>query len=33
MPYQNIDASVSAADLQTIKDAFATILTKRAGAD
>ncbi|HMG76419.1 MAG TPA: hypothetical protein VK582_23290 [Pyrinomonadaceae bacterium] len=28
MPYQNIDASVSAADLQAIKDAFAAILTK-----
>jgi len=28
MPYQNIDASVSAADLQAIKDAFAAVLTK-----
>lgn len=28
MPYQNIDSSVSAADLQAIKDAFTTIRTK-----
>ena len=28
MPYQNIDASISAADLQAIKDAFATIREK-----
>lgn len=28
MPYQNIDASVSAADLQAIRDAFATIKQK-----
>jgi len=28
MPYQDIDASVSAADLQAIKDAFAAVLTK-----
>jgi len=28
MPYQNIDASISAADLQAIKDAFATIKQK-----
>jgi hypothetical protein len=28
MPYQNIDASVSPADLQAIKDAFATIQAK-----
>lgn len=28
MSYQNIDASVSAADLKTIKDAFAAILEK-----
>jgi len=28
MPYQNIDASISAVDLQAIKDAFATIKQK-----
>ena len=28
MPYQNIDASLSAADLQAVRDAFATILQK-----
>ena len=28
MPYQNIDATVSVADLQAIKDAFATIKAK-----
>ena len=28
MPYQNIDASISAADVQAIKDAFATIKQK-----
>jgi len=28
MPYQNIDATVSAAELQDIKDAFARVLTK-----
>jgi len=28
MPYQNIDATLSATDLQTIKTAFATILQK-----
>lgn len=28
MPYQNIDASVSAADLQAIRDAFALIVSK-----
>jgi hypothetical protein len=28
MPYQNIDAVVSAANLQAIKDAFAVILEK-----
>ena len=28
MPYQNIDASVSAADLQAVKDAFDTIKQK-----
>lgn len=28
MPYQNIDAAVSAADLQAIKDAFALIVSK-----
>lgn len=28
MSYQNISATISAADLQTIKDAFATILEK-----
>lgn len=28
MPFQNIDAAVSAADLQAIKDAFATIKQK-----
>lgn len=28
MPYQNIDAVVSAADLQAIKDAFAVVLNK-----
>lgn len=28
MPYQNIDAVLSAADLQAVKDAFATILQK-----
>lgn len=28
MPYQNIDATVSAADLQAIKDAFALVLNK-----
>jgi hypothetical protein len=28
MPYQNIDAEVSASDLQKIKDAFAAILEK-----
>jgi len=28
MPYQNIDASISAADLQAIRDAFATIKQK-----
>jgi hypothetical protein len=28
MPYQNIDASLSVADTQAVKDAFATILTK-----
>ena len=28
MPYQNINATLSAADLQAIKDAFATILEK-----
>ncbi|HYX30150.1 MAG TPA: hypothetical protein VE863_16530 [Pyrinomonadaceae bacterium] len=28
MPYQNIDASISAADLQDIRNAFATIKTK-----
>ncbi len=28
MPYQNIDAAISAADLQAVKDAFATILAK-----
>lgn len=28
MPYQNIDAAVSAADLQAIKDAFALIASK-----
>jgi hypothetical protein len=28
MPYQNIDASLSAADIQTIKDAFAAVLTR-----
>ena len=28
MPYQNIDATVAAAVLQTIKDTVATILTK-----
>ncbi|PYS22434.1 MAG: hypothetical protein DMF72_13445 [Acidobacteria bacterium] len=28
MPYQNIDAAISAADFQAIKDAFATIKQK-----
>lgn len=28
MPYQNIDASLSVANAQAVKDAFATILTK-----
>lgn len=28
MAYQNIDASLSVADIQAVKDAFATILTK-----
>ncbi len=28
MPYQNIDATLSAADMQAVKDAFATVLTK-----
>ena len=28
MPYQNIDASISAADLQAIKDAFGVVLNK-----
>lgn len=28
MPYQNIDASVSAADVKAIKDAFAVVLEK-----
>jgi hypothetical protein len=28
MPYQNIDASLSAADVQAVKDAFAAVLTK-----
>lgn len=28
MPYQNIDASLSVADIQAVKDAFAAILTK-----
>jgi hypothetical protein len=28
MPYQNIDATLSTADLQAVKDAFATILQK-----
>lgn len=28
MPYQNIDAAVSAADLQDIKDAFGRVLSK-----
>jgi len=28
MPYQNIDATLSAADVQTVKDAFALILQK-----
>ncbi len=28
MPYQNIDASLSAADLQDIKDAFGVVLSK-----
>ena len=28
MPYQNIDAVIAAADLQAVKDAFATILQK-----
>jgi len=28
MPYQNIDAAISAADLQAIRDAFATIKQK-----
>jgi len=31
MPYQNIDASMSAADLRTIKDSFATIVEKLPG--
>jgi hypothetical protein len=28
MPYQNINASVSASDLQAVKDAFTTIISK-----
>ena len=28
MPYQNIDATLSAADMQAVKDAFAAVLTK-----
>jgi hypothetical protein len=28
MPYQNIDASLSAADIQAVKDAFAAVLNK-----
>jgi hypothetical protein len=28
MPYQNIDASLSAADVQAVKDAFAAVLNK-----
>ena len=28
MPYQNIDTTLSAADLQAVKDAFATIIEK-----
>ncbi len=28
MPYQNIDASLSAADMKAVKDAFNTILRK-----
>jgi len=28
MPYQNINATLSTADLQAIKDAFSTILEK-----
>lgn len=28
MPYQNIDVTVSPADLQAVRDAFAVVLTK-----
>lgn len=28
MPYQNIDAAISPADMQAVRDAFATVLTK-----
>lgn len=28
MPTQNIDATLAAADMQAVKDAFATVLTK-----